>query len=114
MTVADPLVEILQEADPLVATRLGAGIARELEEVERVRDRDGAREVGDEGDAGFQRPDQDRLAAVVRVGDLLTKLLHASRERARVEIDVADSVVEQAQEALRRPYRDAIRSKSCA
>ena len=41
-------VEVLEQPDPRVAARPRPAVAGELDEVEAVRDREGAREVGDE------------------------------------------------------------------
>jgi hypothetical protein len=57
--------DVLEEADPVVALMLGRPVAGELDEIERVVDRQAAREVGDERDRRLQRRDQDRLEALV-------------------------------------------------
>ena len=54
-----------------------AAVAGELDEVERVEDRDRAREVGDEDEARLQRRHEDRLAAGVVAGDLGAELPNA-------------------------------------
>jgi hypothetical protein len=105
-------VEVLEEPDRLVPAGLRAAVAGELQVVERVVDRDRAREVGDERDAGLQRADEERLAALVVVGDLGAELADAGGDLVGVEVDLADPRVEGRQLALRSPYRAAIRSKS--
>ena len=85
----DLRVEVLQEADALVVL----AVARELDEVERVVDRDRAREVADERDARLQRADEQRLAARVVAGDLGADLAHAGADLVGVEEDLADAVV---------------------
>jgi hypothetical protein len=45
-------------------------IARERDEVEVVDDRQGPREIGDEDERRLQRRDENRLQAVVVIGDL--------------------------------------------
>jgi hypothetical protein len=104
--------DVLEEADAVVALVLGGAVAGELDEVEGVVDRDGAREVGDERDARLQRGDEDRLEAFVVGGDLRSELRDPARQLVRVEENLADSLVEDAQEAFRSPYRCASRSKS--
>ena len=95
-----------------MALVLGGPVAGELDEVERVVDRDGAREVGDERDARLQRGDEDRLEALVVGGDLRSELLDPPRQLVCGKEDLADPRVEDAQEAFRSPYRCASRSKS--
>jgi hypothetical protein len=53
-----------------MALVLGRAVAGQLDEVERVMDRQGARQVGDERDARLQRGDEQRLEAGVVGGDL--------------------------------------------
>ncbi len=96
-----------------MAAELRRAVARELDEVERMRDRNRAREVGHEGDAGLQRADEERLAARVVVRELGPELPHPGRDLPRLEIDLADAFVElRAHDALRRPYRELMRAKS--
>jgi hypothetical protein len=108
-------VEILQEADSIVALVVGSAVPGELEEVERMVDGQGAREVADERDARFHAPDEDRLSLREVAGELGTELAHAHADLAGVEEDFADALVERggrAQDAFRSPYRAASRSKS--
>jgi hypothetical protein len=100
VAAADLDVEVLQEADPLVAAELAAALAGELHEVERVRDRDRAREVGDERHARLQRADEERLAAGVVAGELGAELAHARRDLGGVEVDRSDSLVADAQRGV--------------
>ena len=74
----------------------------ELDEVERVVDVDRPGEVDDKGDAGLQRADEQRLPVAVVAGDLRPEGGHPRAELCRVEVDLADSLVED-QEAWRRP-----------
>jgi hypothetical protein len=104
--------DILEEADPVVALVLGRAVAGELDEIERVVDRQAARKVGYEGDRRLQRRDQDRLEALVVPCNVGAELSDSRFELVRVEENLPDSLVENAQEAFRRPYRCASRSKS--
>jgi hypothetical protein len=90
-------------------------VPRELDEVERVRDPDGARQVADERDACLQRSHEQRLAAVVVAREVRADLANARADFVRVEEDLADALVvwqERRQDAFRSPYRAASRSKS--
>jgi hypothetical protein len=107
----DLRVEVLQEADSLVVL----AVARELDEVEVVVDRDGPRQVADERQARLQRADEQRLPAGVVAGQLGAELADAAAELVRIEEDLADALValdQRAQEAFCSPYRTARRSKS--
>jgi hypothetical protein len=95
-----------------VALVLGWAVAGELDEVERVVDRQDAREVGDERDRRLQRRDQDRFEPGVVLGDLRSEPCDPQRQLVGVEEDLADPPVQNAQEAFRSPYRCASRSKS--
>src|SRR5882672_9414149 len=90
VTVEDVRVEVLEDADLLVAAHLRVAVTGELDEVERVRDRDRPREVRDEDEARLQRADQDRLAAVVVARDLGAELVHARAELVGRKVDLAD------------------------
>jgi hypothetical protein len=105
-------VEVLQEADAVVVRLAVAG---ELDEVERVVDRDAARQVADERDARLQRPDEERLVPGVVPRELGADLADARGDLVRVEEDLADPFVsrrERRQDAFRSPKRAASRSKS--
>jgi hypothetical protein len=65
-----------------MAAHLRAAVAGELDEVERVEDRDRPRKVRDEDEARLQRPDEDRFAAVVVARDLGAELANARRQLA--------------------------------
>jgi hypothetical protein len=103
-------VEVLQQADPRFAARLGAAVARELEEVEAVMDRDRAREVRAEDRARLERGDEDRLSVGVVGGDLRTELGDAVADRPGRQVDLADPL--DGQEARSSRYRCARRSMS--
>ena len=53
-----------------------AAVAGELDEVDRVEDRDGSREVGGEDEACLERRDENRLAIRVVARDLRSELAH--------------------------------------
>jgi len=94
IAAADLEVEVLEEADAGVASELGGAVACELDEVERVRDRDRAREVDDERDARLERPDEDRLTVGVVACQLGSELLDAGGDLGGAEVDLADAFVE--------------------
>jgi hypothetical protein len=69
-------------------------------------DRHRARQVADEGQARFQRADEQRLFACVVTGQLGAELANARDDLVRIEEDLADALVEldqRAQEAFRNP-----------
>ena len=75
-----------------MAALVGAGrVAREFEEVEAVRDPQGAREVGDEDEARLQRRDQQRLAAFVVARELTPELADACLQLLTREVDLAEA-----------------------
>src|SRR4029077_5251331 len=63
VTAADVEVEILEHAALLVPSHACASVAGELDEVERVEDGNGPREVRDEDEARLERTNEDRPAA---------------------------------------------------
>ena len=104
-------VEILEEPDPFVVV----AVPRQLDEVERMVERRGARKVADERDAGLERADEERLAPAVVAGELGADLADARTDLVAVEEDLADALVarrQRAQDAFRSPNRAASRSKS--
>jgi hypothetical protein len=72
-----------------MAAGVGAVVARELDEVDRVRDRDRAREVGQEDEARFQQRDEQQVAAGVLAGDLRAELGDADLQLLGGEKDLA-------------------------
>ena len=73
--VGDLVVEVFEQPDAGVAAGVRAGgVARELDEVDPVRDLDGTREVGQEDEARLQRRDEERFEVLVVVRDLATEL----------------------------------------
>jgi hypothetical protein len=77
-----------------VAAGVGAVVARKLDEVERMRDRDCAREVGQEDEARLQQRDEQQVAAGVVAGDVRAELADAGLQLLRREKYVADAGVE--------------------
>jgi hypothetical protein len=76
-----------------VAAHLRAAVARELDEIESVLDRERARQVGEEDDARLQRADEDRLATRVVAADLGAELAYARAELSGRQVDLADARV---------------------
>jgi hypothetical protein len=65
-------------------------VAGDLEEVDRVQDRQGTRQVCQEDEAAFERRDEERFAAAVVCGDLGPELLDPRLDLARRQVDLAD------------------------
>jgi hypothetical protein len=74
-----------------VAAGVGAVVAGELDEVDRVGDRDRAREVGQEDEARLQQRDEQQVAAGVLAGDLRAELADARLQLLGREKDIADA-----------------------
>jgi len=72
-----------------VAAGVGAVVARELDEVEGMRDRDRAREVGQEDEARLQQGDEQQVAAGVVAGDVGAELPDAGLQFLGCEKDLA-------------------------
>jgi hypothetical protein len=73
-----------------VAAGVGAVVARQLDEVDLVLDRDRAREVGEEDEARLQQRDQQQVAVLVVARDLRAQLVDAAAQLVRAEEDLAD------------------------
>jgi hypothetical protein len=73
-----------------VAAGVGAVVAGEFDEVDRVVDPDLAREVGEKDEARLEQRDQQQLAALVLAGDLGAELADPRSQLLRREEDVAD------------------------
>jgi hypothetical protein len=71
----------------------GAVVPRQLDEVDRVRDRNRAREVGEEDEARLQQRDEQQVAAFVIASDVGAELADARVEFPGREEDVAYSGV---------------------
>jgi hypothetical protein len=99
---ADLGVEVLQQPDP----RAVLVVRRELEEVELVRDRQRAREIGEEDEARLQRRDEERRLAGVVEREVGTELPYACVELLASEVDIADAARRQlARSSLNRSAR---------
>jgi hypothetical protein len=72
------------------SVRVGA-VAGELEEVERVQDRDRTREVSDEDEGRLERSDEQRLAIAVVARDLAAELPDPRRELLPRQVDLPDA-----------------------
>jgi hypothetical protein len=72
---------------------VGAVVARQLDEVDLVRDRYRTREVGQEDEARLQEGDQEQLAARVVLCDLRAELGDALSQLPGAEEDVPESGV---------------------
>ena len=104
-------VEVFQEPDARMSAGVGAGrVAGELEEVEAMRDRERAGEVGDEDEARLQGCDQERLAALVVAGDLAPELANTGLQLPPREVDVPQA--RRPYDASSSRYRSARRSMS--
>jgi hypothetical protein len=112
VTAGDLGVEILEQPDARVTALVGAGgVARELEEVEAVRDAKRTGEVGDEDDARLERCDEQRLASVVVARELAPELTDARVQLLPREVDGAEARAA-AYDASSSRYRSARRSMS--
>jgi hypothetical protein len=76
-----------------VAAGVGAVVAGELDEVDLVRERDRAGEVGEEDEARLQQRDEQELAPLVVARDLAAELLDAAAELLGAEEDLSDAGV---------------------
>ena len=112
MASADLGVQILEQADAGVAALVGAGrVARELDEVEAVMDRQGTRQVRDEDDARLERGDEQGLSALVVTGDLPSELADTRPQLLAREVDLPE-LRPGSYDASSRWYRAAKRSMS--
>jgi hypothetical protein len=76
-----------------VAAGVGAVVARQLDEVDLVLDRDRAREVGEEDEARLQQRDEQQVVVLVVARDLRAQLLDAAAQLVGAEEDLADARV---------------------
>jgi hypothetical protein len=77
-----------------VAAGVGAVVAGELDEVDRVRDRDRTREVSQEDEARLQERDEQQVAAGVLAGDLRAELADANSQLVGREKNLADAGID--------------------
>ena len=70
-----------------------APVAGKLDEVERMENRHGSAQIGDEHEARLERRHEHRLAAGVVVSDLGAEFPHAHSDLGRGEGDLPDPVV---------------------
>src|SRR2546430_16285456 len=87
-------------------------VARELDEVDLMRDPDRPREVGEEDEARLQERDEQKIPVGVVGRDLLAQLADARAKLLRAEEDLADVGVVRGYEARSNRYRCASRSMS--
>jgi hypothetical protein len=112
VSVGDLGVEILEEPDASVPASVRArGVARELEEVDPMRDAQRPREVGEENEASLQRRDQERLEPLVLPRDVATELADARLQLLAGEVDLPETWAP-AYDASSSRYRSARRSMS--
>ena len=89
MAADDGRIQVFQEPH---GARVPARVRGELEEVDAVRDRQGAREIGEKDGAGLERRDEQRLAAGIRLGQLGAELVDAAADLVAGQIDLPDGV----------------------
>ena len=112
MASGDLSVQILEQADAGVAALVGAGrVARELDEVETVVDRQCAGQVRDEDDARLERRDEERLPPFVVTRDLAPELTDTRPKLLAREVDLPEPRP-RSYDASSRWYRSARRSMS--
>jgi hypothetical protein len=91
--VRDLGVQVFQEPDPRVSARVRVGpVARQLDEIDPVQNRDRTGQIREEDGARFQRGDEQRLTPVVVTGDLAAELGDARAQLLASEVDLADGV----------------------
>ena len=83
-------VDVFEQAD---AAGPHPRVGRELDDVERVRDRERPGEVGEEDDARLERRDQDRVERRVVARDLGSELADPGRDLGARQVDGADLAV---------------------
>src|SRR5205085_11906287 len=86
----DRRVQVLEQPHVLVAAGCRPAVARELDEVDLVHDREGAREVGCEEEGALQGRDEQRLETLVVGGNLGAELCDAQPDLLRREVGLAD------------------------
>jgi hypothetical protein len=87
MAVAHVGVEVFQQPDRGPAPC----VPLQLDEVDRVRERERAREIAEEDEARLQRRDEQRLQVLVVVRDLGRELVDAPRDLRGGEVGLTDA-----------------------
>jgi hypothetical protein len=90
----------------------GPVVARELDEVDLVRKRKRAGEVGEEDEAGLEQSDEQEVALGVVLGDLRAQLADPRAQLRRAEENLADVGGLPVYDARSNRYRRARRSMS--
>jgi len=87
-----------------VASRLGASVPGELDEIELVHQRDGPRKVGGEEQRAFERCDENQVEPGVVLGNLRAQLDDARLDLLGGEVRLADAqvVAQRAKSSLNR------------
>jgi hypothetical protein len=112
MASGDLSVQILEQADAGMAALVGAGgVARELDEVEAVVDRQCAGQVRDEDDARLERCDEEWLPPFIVTRDLAPELADTRPQLLAREVDLPEPRPGR-YDASSRWYRSARRSMS--
>src|SRR5262249_2352728 len=111
VAAADVGVEVLQQPHGRVTAGRRAGVARELDEIELVRDAGRSRQVGEEDNAGLERCDEPRLQPLEVARDVTPELRDARGDLKGGEKDLADARRGRYETSFR-PYRWARRSIS--
>ena len=84
-------VEVFEQADSRVAAGVSRrAVARELDEVEAVLDREGAGEIGDEYETRLERRNEQRLLALVVPRDLGAQLSDTRVQLLPSEVDLTE------------------------
>src|SRR6266542_2002085 len=87
-------IEVLEQPDARVTPGIGSGgVARQLEEVDAVRNVERPREVGQEHEARLERRDQERFPAGVVARDLASELADARLQLITAEVNVPETRV---------------------
>jgi hypothetical protein len=85
-------IEVFQQTDTGVAAGVGTRrVARELDEVEPMRDPERAREICDEDEARLQGRDEQRLTSVVVTCEVAAELADACLQLLAREVDLAEA-----------------------
>jgi len=86
VTSDDGRVEILEQANP--GTAAGAGVGRELQKIDLMRDRERPREIREEDDARLERRDEKWSSSLVSRRELLAELVDPAGDLLAGEVDL--------------------------